>query len=88
MIDAPVELPDGPPIPGLRARMFDPGRDYEPLVELIRPANAPTASSTSRRRMGFATTTTTAASTTLAVTWSSSRSTASSSGRPRRGSDP
>ena len=39
MIDAPVELPDGPPIPGLRARMFDPGRDYEPLVALITAAN-------------------------------------------------
>ncbi|MBA2720850.1 MAG: GNAT family N-acetyltransferase [Chloroflexi bacterium] len=39
MIDTHVRLPDAPAIPRLSFRMFDPGRDYAPLVELIREAN-------------------------------------------------
>jgi mycothiol synthase len=39
MIEIHVDLPDAPPIPGLRFRLFDPARDYEPLVDLIREAN-------------------------------------------------
>ncbi|HXI81269.1 MAG TPA: GNAT family N-acetyltransferase [Verrucomicrobiae bacterium] len=38
-IDQEVRLPDAPPIPGLRFRMFDPARDYEDLVGLIREAH-------------------------------------------------
>ena len=38
-VDAELRLPDPPPIPGLRFRPFDPGRDYEGLVALIREAH-------------------------------------------------
>jgi mycothiol synthase len=37
--DEEVRLPDAPRIPGLRFRMFDPSRDYEGLVALIREAH-------------------------------------------------
>jgi mycothiol synthase len=40
MIETWIQLPDAPPIAGLRFRMFDPGHDYPALVELIRAANA------------------------------------------------
>ena len=39
MIETTVHLPDAPAIPGLRFRTFDPGRDYEAYVDLIREAN-------------------------------------------------
>ncbi|MDQ3127647.1 MAG: GNAT family N-acetyltransferase [Chloroflexota bacterium] len=39
MIDVRIQLPDAPAIPGLRFRMFEPGRDDERLVDLIRAAN-------------------------------------------------
>jgi mycothiol synthase len=39
MIDTWIQLPAAPPIPGLRFRMFDPSRDYEAIVELLREAN-------------------------------------------------
>lgn len=39
MIDTRIQLPDAPAIPGLRFRMFDPGRDYAALVDLMREAN-------------------------------------------------
>jgi mycothiol synthase len=39
MIDTRLELADAPPIPGLRFRMFDPERDYEAFVDLVREAN-------------------------------------------------
>jgi mycothiol synthase len=39
MIDARLQLPDAPPIAGLSFRMFDPERDYQALVDLIREAN-------------------------------------------------
>lgn len=35
-IDQEVRLPDAPPIPGLSFRTFDPSRDYEGLVALMR----------------------------------------------------
>lgn len=38
-MDTTIELPDAPPIPGLRFRMFDPEHDYEAFVDLIREAN-------------------------------------------------
>jgi mycothiol synthase len=37
--DPGIELRDAPLIPGLRFRMFDPARDYEAFVELIRVAH-------------------------------------------------
>ena len=39
MIETSIELPDAPAIPGLRFRPFDPERDYEAYVDLIREAN-------------------------------------------------
>jgi mycothiol synthase len=39
MIETTIELPDAPPIPGLRFRPFDPERDYPAYVELMREAN-------------------------------------------------
>ena len=39
MIDTTVELPEAPPIPGLRFRLFDPASDYPAFVDLIREAN-------------------------------------------------
>lgn len=39
MIDTRIQLPDAPAIPGLRFRMFDPGRDYDAFVELVGEAN-------------------------------------------------
>ena len=39
MIETTIQLADAPAIPGLRFRMFDPGRDDERLVDLIRAAN-------------------------------------------------
>jgi mycothiol synthase len=39
MIDTRIQLADAPAIPGLRFRMFDPGRDYEALANLIAEAN-------------------------------------------------
>ena len=39
MIDHLIHLPDAPAIPGLRFRAFDPARDYERFVALIREAN-------------------------------------------------
>ena len=39
MIDTEVQLSGAPGISGLRARMFDPGRDYASFVELVRAAN-------------------------------------------------
>ena len=39
MIDTRIQLPDAPAIPGLRFRMFDPGRDYEAYVDLRASAN-------------------------------------------------
>jgi mycothiol synthase len=39
MIDTAIQLPDAPPIPGLRFRMFDPSRDYPAFVALIAAAN-------------------------------------------------
>lgn len=39
MIEASIQLPDAPAIPGLRFRMFEPGHDDERLVDLIREAN-------------------------------------------------
>lgn len=39
MIDTRIDVPDAPPIPDLRFRMFDPGRDYDGLERLIREAN-------------------------------------------------
>jgi mycothiol synthase len=39
MIDTRIQLPDAPPIPGLRFRMFDPARDYDALVDLVGEAN-------------------------------------------------
>ena len=38
-VDGELRLPDAPPIQGLRFRPFDPGRDYEGLVALIREAH-------------------------------------------------
>jgi mycothiol synthase len=38
-VDGELRLPDAPPIPGLRFRPFDPGRDYGGLVALIRDAH-------------------------------------------------
>ena len=38
-VDGELRLQDAPPIPGLWFRLFDPGRDYEGLVALIREAN-------------------------------------------------
>jgi mycothiol synthase len=38
-VDQDVRLPDAPAIPGLQFRMFDPDRDYEGLVALIRETN-------------------------------------------------
>ena len=38
-VDQEIQLPDAPPIAGLRFRTFDPDRDYEGLVELIREAH-------------------------------------------------
>jgi mycothiol synthase len=38
-VDGEVRLADAPPIPGLSFRMFDPVRDYEGLVALIREAH-------------------------------------------------
>src|SRR4029079_1037282 len=38
-VDGEVRLADAPPIPGLLFRMFDPVRDYEGLVALIREAH-------------------------------------------------
>jgi mycothiol synthase len=37
--DEQVRLPDAPPIPGIALRLFDPARDYEGLVALIREAH-------------------------------------------------
>ena len=37
--DEGVRLPDAPPIPGLEFRTFDPDRDYEGMVALIREAH-------------------------------------------------
>ena len=37
--DQHVQLADAPPIPGLRFRTFDPDRDYEGLVALMRSAH-------------------------------------------------
>ncbi|HUQ77426.1 MAG TPA: GNAT family N-acetyltransferase [Patescibacteria group bacterium] len=39
MIDTWIELPDAPAIAGLRFRMFEPGRDEERFIDLIREAN-------------------------------------------------
>lgn len=39
MIGQLVHLPDAPTIPGLRFRMFDPGRDYEAYVAVLTAAN-------------------------------------------------
>src|SRR5262249_11787811 len=39
MIDAPIHLPEAPPIPGLVFRPFDPDRDYPGFVDLVREAN-------------------------------------------------
>ena len=38
-IDRVVRLPDAPPIAGLHFRTFDPDRDYEGLVALMREAH-------------------------------------------------
>jgi len=38
-VDQEIQLPDAPPIAGLRFRTFDPDRDYEGLVGLIREAH-------------------------------------------------
>jgi mycothiol synthase len=39
MIETRIELAGSPSIPGLRFRMFDPERDYQAVVDLIREAN-------------------------------------------------
>ena len=39
MIQSPIRLPDAPDIAGLHLRMFDPGRDYPAIVDLIAVAN-------------------------------------------------
>ena len=39
MIDMTVDVPDAPPIPDLRFRLFDPARDYPAFVDLIREAH-------------------------------------------------
>jgi mycothiol synthase len=39
MIETRLQLPDAPPVPGLRFRMFDPARDYDALVDVIAEAN-------------------------------------------------
>jgi mycothiol synthase len=39
MIETRPRLPDAPAISGLRFRMFDPGHDYEALIELMTEAN-------------------------------------------------
>jgi mycothiol synthase len=39
MIDMTIDLPDAPPIAGLRFRLFDPARDYPAFVDLIREAH-------------------------------------------------
>jgi mycothiol synthase len=39
MIETLVDLPDAPAISGLRFRMFDPARDYEPYVAVVSAAN-------------------------------------------------
>ena len=39
MIDQLIDLPDAPAIPGLRFRTFDPERDYEAYVAVLRSAN-------------------------------------------------
>ena len=39
MIEATIRLPDAPEIPGLRFRMFDRDRDYEPYAALVAAAN-------------------------------------------------
>jgi len=39
VIDTTIDLPDAPPIAGLRFRLFDPAGDYPAYVDLIREAN-------------------------------------------------